>query len=97
MEEFPNDLQTALDKALDFCQQQMSNADVFNSDTLRALTQISAFTAYLRVKGAEYAMMGDRKKSTFVRANVDALEYIINALKYKCKANEGKFLSRVDI
>lgn len=87
MSEFPDDLDEALERAVDFCARQMANPDVFTDDTLKALSEISAYAAYLRIKGAEYSFRGEKAKGTFIRANVDAMQTIIDSLKYKINAN----------
>lgn len=95
-EDFPSDLQDALNRAITLCEKQMSNPDVFNSNTLKALSEISAFAGYLKIKSAEYVMRGDKAKGAYIKANADGLQYLIDSLKYKVNANQrGVFKSSV--
>jgi hypothetical protein len=77
----------AIDKALKMIEDQMLNPDVFGINTLEALSEASALAGYLRQKGVEEKLFGDKNTGAYLESLVKSIEYIISALKYKIKAN----------
>lgn len=78
----------AVDKAVKIATKQLENPDVYDSNTLNALSEISALAAFLRQRAAEASVAGERSVSGYYKGYVESLQFIIDSIKYKIKVNQ---------
>jgi RPA family protein len=83
--EVPKQLLTAVEEAIEMIEKQMQNPHVYDHNTQEALDKISAYAARFKQESAYASLRGERTKATFYNKHSDALEIMINSLKYKIK------------
>jgi uncharacterized protein YfkK (UPF0435 family) len=84
--ELPKHIQTAVEEALEMVQQQKVDPHVYDNNTQEALDKISAYAAMFKIESAWCSLNGERSKGTFYNKHCEALDYMINSLKYKIRA-----------
>lgn len=82
--------QEAVEEAVRMTRAQFEKPDVYNDTTLETLAKMSALAAFFRQKAAEASVAGDRKTSGYYKGHVEALQLVIDSLKYKINAATGK-------
>lgn len=83
--EIPEDMDEYISRALKMISDQAKNPHIYDNNTQEALDRISAFAARFKIESAWCSLNGERTKATFYNKHCDALEIMINSLKYKIK------------
>lgn len=83
--EIPKRLKLAVEEALDMVERQKEDPHVYDFKTQEALDKISAYAAMFKMESAWCSLNGERSKATFYNKHCEALEYMINSLKYKIR------------
>lgn len=81
----PGHLLMAVEEALEMVERQKLDPHVYDNNTQEALDKISAYAAIFKMQSAWYSLNGERNKATFMNKHTEALEYMINSLKYKIR------------
>ena len=89
METMPAELKDAIEDSLDMIREQMERPGVYDGTAQASLDKISAYAALFKMYSAKYYMEGNSKAATAINRRTDALEYMINSLKYKIKGVVG--------
>lgn len=84
-QQLPDHLRLAVDECLDMIQRQMEDPHVYDNNTQEALDKISAYAAMFKTESAWCSLRGQRTRATFFNKHCEALEYMINSLKYKIR------------
>lgn len=84
-EELSEDVQAAVADALNMIQEQARNPHVYDHNTQEALDKISAYAAMFKTESAWCSLNGQRTRATFFNKHCEALEFMINSLKYKIR------------
>lgn len=84
--DLPEELDEAIEKSLDMIRDQIHKPDVYDGSAQYSLDQISAYAAMSLTYSSLYYLKGQKNKATALMRHADALEYMINSLKYKIKA-----------
>lgn len=83
--EVPEGMLEWVDEAYALIMKQKEDPHVYDENTQEALDRVSAYAAIFKMESATASLNGDRTIATFYNKNCEALEYMINSLKYKIK------------